>query len=401
MLEGSPRRRVAGDLGIRYATRNGDAHARVGSVGDHRLEHRGVDGDRLVVLRAVVRRERLPPLHGGIPRVPLGHVTPAVQVFEGRVVGRDEAGTGPCLDRHVADRHALLHGQRADRLAAVFEDMAGAAAHPDAGDQRQDDVLRRDAGAEPSIDPYLVGPRPTLEQALGGQDHLDLAGSDPEGQRTEGSMRAGVAVAADDRHARLGQPELRADDVHDALVRTPQAVQRNAELPAVRGQLVDLGRGELVEDRQAARVSWDAVVGRGDGPLGMAHLEPALPQTGERLGTGDLMNEVEVDREHRRGLRILADEMVDPDLLEQRSRAGAHGPARLAQAPARIGRATRPDFASAGIAPRQCERRRVVGIHPRFALEVGPEFVRRRASSGGRDREGPGPVVGRARIRAD
>ena len=40
-------------------------------------------------------------------------------------------------------------------------------------------------------------------------------------------------VAADDGHARLGEPELRADDVHDALLGVAQRVQPDAELRAV------------------------------------------------------------------------------------------------------------------------------------------------------------------------
>jgi hypothetical protein len=46
---------------------------------------------------------------------------------------------------------------------------------------------------------------------------LDLGRADAEGQRAEGAMRRGVAVAADDGHARQGEALLRPDDVHDAL----------------------------------------------------------------------------------------------------------------------------------------------------------------------------------------
>ena len=58
-----------------------------------------------------------------------------------------------------------------------------------------------------------------LGQRLGGQDVLDLARPDAEGERTERAVGGGVAVAADDRHARLGPALLGADDVDDALVR--------------------------------------------------------------------------------------------------------------------------------------------------------------------------------------
>ena len=61
------------------------------------------------------------------------------------------------------------------------------------------------------------GARPALGQGLGGEHVLDLAGADAEGQRAEGAVGGGVAVAADDGHARLGEALLGPDDVDDAL----------------------------------------------------------------------------------------------------------------------------------------------------------------------------------------
>ena len=38
-----------------------------------------------------------------------------------------------------------VHGERADGFAGIFEDVAGAAGDADLADEREDDVLRRDA----------------------------------------------------------------------------------------------------------------------------------------------------------------------------------------------------------------------------------------------------------------
>ena len=46
---------------------------------------------------------------------------------------------------------------------------------------------------------------------------LDFRGADAIGERAEGAMRRGVAVAADDGGAGQGEALLRADDVDDAL----------------------------------------------------------------------------------------------------------------------------------------------------------------------------------------
>ena len=65
-------------------------------------------------------------------------------VLVGRVVGRDHARARAGLDRHVADRHALFHRQRADRAAAVLDHVTGAAADADRADDLQDHVLGGD-----------------------------------------------------------------------------------------------------------------------------------------------------------------------------------------------------------------------------------------------------------------
>ena len=121
----------------------------------------------------------------------------------------------------------------ADRLAGVLDDVAGHAAHAEPAQRAEDQVLGRDAEAELSlvVDPHRA--RLVLDHALRGQHVLDLARADPEGQRTEGAVGGGVGVAADDRHAGLGDAQLRADHVHDPLASGAQRVERDAELRAV------------------------------------------------------------------------------------------------------------------------------------------------------------------------
>jgi hypothetical protein len=97
-----------------------------------------------------------------------------------------------------------------------------------------------------------------MRQRLGGQHVLDLAGADAEGQRTERAVRRRVRVAAHDGHAGLGQTELRADDVHDALVdvahrevRMPNSAQFSRSVSTWvrlrdRRWAVDVDRGDVV-----------------------------------------------------------------------------------------------------------------------------------------------------------
>ena len=117
------------------------ALAGVGAPRDERLEVRRLEDDLDVELGVVVGLQRAPVRDGGVPVGALGRVRAALEVVERGLVRGDHARAGAGLDRHVADRHAGFHRQRADGLAAVLEHVALAAAGADLGDDRQDDVL--------------------------------------------------------------------------------------------------------------------------------------------------------------------------------------------------------------------------------------------------------------------
>jgi len=65
-------------------------------------------------------------------------------------------------------------------------------------------------------------------------------------------VRARVAVAADDRHAGLSQPQLRPDNMDYALVVRVDVEQRDTELTAIRPQQSHLLFGDGINDGQAA-----------------------------------------------------------------------------------------------------------------------------------------------------
>ena len=242
---------------------------------------------------------------------------PALDPLEGRLVGGDHPRAAAALDRHVADRHPVLHRQAGDRLARVLDRVADHAAGAEPADRRQDQVLGGDAAAELARvgDPHRL--RALLHQALRGEHVLDLGGADPEGERAEGAVGGGVAVAADDRHPRLGQPELGADHVHDPLAVGAERVDRDAELLAVSLQRLDLDAGELVGDqlRGGGAVGGHVVVGGGERLVGPADRAALEPQPVEGLRRGDLVDEVQVDVD-----QPVADLVRVPDLVEQRLR---------------------------------------------------------------------------------
>ena len=158
---------------------------------------------------------------------------------------------------------------------------------------------------------------------------LHLAGADAEGQRPEGAVGGGVRVAADDRHARLGDAQLGADHVHDALAGGADRVDRHAELRAVVLERLDLHAAEVVGDlgRHLRAVGRHVVVGGGQRAVGPAHRPPGQAQGLEGLRAGDLVHQVEVDVEERVGHLVGA-----PDLVEERQ-AARGTPARQRRSP--------------------------------------------------------------------
>ena len=111
--------------------------------------------------------------------------------------------------------------------------MAGHAADAELPERAEDQVLGGDAEAELALVEDAHRARLVLDHALRREHVLDLARADAEGERAEGAVRGGVRVAADDRHAGLGDAELGADHVHDPLTLGAERVDGDAELRAV------------------------------------------------------------------------------------------------------------------------------------------------------------------------
>ena len=172
-------------------------------------------------------------------------------------------------------------------------------------------------GGEVAVDGDGHGARRALGQRLGGQHVLHLAGADAEGQRPERAVGRGVAVAADDRQAGLGEAELGADHVDDALVEVAHRVEADAELGAVAGQRLHLPGGDLVGHRLVDVGGRNVVVHRGQRQVGPADRAAGQAEPVERLGRRDLVDEVEIDVEEVGFALLVADDVGVPHLLRQ------------------------------------------------------------------------------------
>ena len=191
-----------------------------------------------------------------------------------------------------------------------------AALHAERPDDGEDDVLGVHARRERAAD----GDAPHLQrvhgEALRRQDVADLRGADAEGHGAERPVRGGVAVAAGDGHPRLGEAELRADDVDDALVVAAEAEQRHAELAAVALEGRHHLLRHLVGEGAGLAVGGHDVVDRREGAIRKRDALAAQAQHVEGLGAGDLVHQVQADEQLRLPRRQAPDRVQVPDFLE-------------------------------------------------------------------------------------
>ena len=134
-----------------------------------------------------------------------------------------------------------------------------------------------------------------------------------------------MAVATDDGHARLREPQLGADHVNNPLVFAVQVLQGDPELAAVGAHLLDLLGGDPIEDGQAAVGRGNAVVEGRLRKVRPPYRQPLVAKALEGLRRGNLVYQVKVDVEHGWAARLVDDEMPVPNLLEKRSWS-AHSP---------------------------------------------------------------------------
>jgi hypothetical protein len=223
-------------------------------------------------VRAFIGPERLPEAHSHVPGCTRRRLRPALEISEGYLVRRHHAGPRATLDAHVADRHAAFHAERPDRIAAVLDDVAGTASGARLADDRERDVLCRDARGQRAFDLDLHVLHAALEQRLRRQHMLDLAGADAVGERAEGAVRRCMAVTAYDGRARQREALLRPDDVDDALAHIELVEIFDAEVLGVARERLDLDARLFLHDAGAAIRGRDVVVDDGQRLFRRAYL---------------------------------------------------------------------------------------------------------------------------------
>ena len=239
----------------------------------------------------------------------------ALYIIVGRLVRVDIADPGTALDRHIANRHPLFDRHRLDDRTGVFITIADPAIDPKLADDMQDHVLGIDSLAQATIDDDAPHLELVHRQALGGQHVADLAGTNTEGHRAEGSVRRSMAITAGDRHTRLGKPQLRADNVHHALALVVDIVERDFEFARILLNSHHHLLGQIVDKRPFGQIRGHNMVHRGECALGHANFEAAFPEHLESLGAGHFVYQMQTDEKLSLPRGQLAHRMLVPSLV--------------------------------------------------------------------------------------
>ena len=237
-------------------------------------------------------------------------------------------GARAAFDRHVADRHPPFHRKRADRVAGIFDDIAGAAGRADLVDDGEDDVLRADADRQRAADvhAHVLRARRSAASAWPAHARPRTCRCRTRARRTRHASRC-----AKSPHTMVSPGSVQpCSGPMMCTIPWRMSFMPKYSMPNSRALFSSVftdsaDSGSLMPSlRLVVGTLWSATAsvssGRRGAPAGLA-------QALERLRARHLVDKVPVDIEHARLARLLVDEMALPDFIVQRSwcACGGHG----------------------------------------------------------------------------
>ena len=155
---------------------------------------------------------------------------------------------------------------------------------------------------EHTISEVIFHPDPThLEfvhrQALTGKHITHLAGADPEGNRTERSMRGGMGITTGNSHSRLGQPQFWSNHMHNSLTTAAQPIEGDAMASTIPLEGAEHLLGQRISERSLLTDGRNDVINGGHRAFWAAHRQTLVIQCCKCLRAGHLVNQVQTDKQ--------------------------------------------------------------------------------------------------------
>ena len=186
-----------------------------------------IKGDYSVKMRVSIAVQGAPVGYGLLPlgaayklacsRISARRKGAAFYVFDGFVIYSHQPCARARFNGHIANAHAPFHAQRANGAACKLNSVPCAASSADFADDSQHHIFGSNALLQLAIyaDKHVFGF--FGQQRLRSHNVLNLARANAVSQSAKSAVGAGVAVAANNRHARQSSAIFRAYDVHNTL----------------------------------------------------------------------------------------------------------------------------------------------------------------------------------------
>ena len=127
-----------------------------------------------------------------------GTLESVFDILHGLFVHGENAVFAACLDRHVCDGEAVVHGELCNAFARELNGLVESAVYADHTDQVQDDVLTADILLQLADKVYLDRGR-NLEPVLAcSHARCHVGGTNTRGERAERAVSASVRIRTDD-----------------------------------------------------------------------------------------------------------------------------------------------------------------------------------------------------------
>jgi len=271
--------------------------------------------------RAGIACQSLPVYQRAVPLRPGRRVRTSRKVGENFLVRRDDGGERTHFGGHVAQRHARFEREGRHAAARKFDDVALGSRWPELGDDVKRKILGEGTRCQFAIYRDAHGARAFQSQRHCRQRVFRLGGTNAPRQTAEGALRAGVAVRADEREARLGDRLFGRNDMDDTLPLVTDIEKRQARtLGGVTRRADEFAAGWHDRAVPPTGQRIDDMVHRYENMARIANRAASSFQLRQRYAASALVQPDTVDGDqHRSGSRRLSfhDLMPFPDLLEE------------------------------------------------------------------------------------
>ena len=254
-------------------------------------------------------------LHGLVGRLGAVQLAAVIDECLGLLVELKDAVLSACLDRHVRDRHSVVHREALNARTIELHRPVRRAVKADLADAMQDDVLRHHAGLQFAFEAEVHRLR-HLEQQLAGAHHEARVGvADAGRELIERAGHAGVRIGAEQdltrtRMALLGQGGVADAGVVGTILLVEQTL-RCVEHPMAIGVINDIVEvrqfllaDEVAEDVHVAvrlRIGGEDVVVRDNDDLGLVPhfggLAELALEDADGAGAADIVGHQDIGRD--------------------------------------------------------------------------------------------------------